>query len=202
MAGIALPMLLSPGSWLDYNSAMATHSTLYRNDYDPAPPPQKYPAKIEGVPTDYPGQLCRDSLRRFFGSRPSAPARVRAVPGAARAARDRDPIRPLARLVARSGRWKNCCWGWSHGFSWPTFSFPPTAIITTMSLILNGVALGLVYTEEIRGGSGAASRRCRSAGPWSSSFPINRGSSICRLFSSPWGAILLLFLIELPLYCS
>jgi len=56
--GFGLPLLMNPaawpqaGGWTDYFSAMQTHSELYRNDVDPAPGPQHYPAKMEGIPTD------------------------------------------------------------------------------------------------------------------------------------------------------
>jgi hypothetical protein len=52
LLGFGLPLLINPASWSDYFSAMQTHSELYRNDIDPLPGQQTYPAKIEGIPTD------------------------------------------------------------------------------------------------------------------------------------------------------
>jgi hypothetical protein len=50
--GLGLPLLVNSGGWNAYFSAMQTHSELYRNDIDPRPGPQSYPATIEGTPTD------------------------------------------------------------------------------------------------------------------------------------------------------
>jgi len=52
LLGFGLPMLIHPAGWGDYFSAMETHSELYRNDVDPRPGPQHYPATVEGIPTD------------------------------------------------------------------------------------------------------------------------------------------------------
>ncbi len=52
LLGFGLPLAINPASWSDYFSAMQTHSELYRNDIDPRPGPQSYPARIEGIPTD------------------------------------------------------------------------------------------------------------------------------------------------------
>jgi hypothetical protein len=52
LLGFGLPLLINPAGWTDYFSAMQTHSELYRNDIDPRPGPQSYPATIEGIPTD------------------------------------------------------------------------------------------------------------------------------------------------------
>jgi len=52
LLGFGLPLLLNPVGWSDYYSAMQTHSELYRNDVDPRPGPQHYPAEIEGISTD------------------------------------------------------------------------------------------------------------------------------------------------------
>lgn len=52
LLGLGLPLLISPAGWIDYFSAMQTQSDLYRNGVDPAPGPQSYPPKIEGIPTD------------------------------------------------------------------------------------------------------------------------------------------------------
>lgn len=49
--GFALPLLMNPSGWTDYFSAMQTHSELYRNDIDPRPGENRYPATIEGIPT-------------------------------------------------------------------------------------------------------------------------------------------------------
>lgn len=53
--GFALPLIFNLGSWTNYFSAMQTHSALYRNDIDPRPGPQHYPAAIEGTSTDVVG---------------------------------------------------------------------------------------------------------------------------------------------------
>jgi hypothetical protein len=50
--GFGLPLLINPAGWLDYFSAMETHSALYRLGFDPAPGPHTYPPTIEGIPTD------------------------------------------------------------------------------------------------------------------------------------------------------
>jgi hypothetical protein len=52
LLGAGLPLLLSPSGWTDYFSAMQIQSQDYRTGYDPNPPLQAYPPRIEGVPTD------------------------------------------------------------------------------------------------------------------------------------------------------
>jgi hypothetical protein len=52
LLGMVLPMLWRGDCWLKYESAMATHSSLYRNGIDPAPGPERFPAMIEGMSTD------------------------------------------------------------------------------------------------------------------------------------------------------
>ena len=52
LMGIVLPMLFDPSCWIKYEAAMTTHSALYRAGVDPAPPPERFPPVIEGMPTD------------------------------------------------------------------------------------------------------------------------------------------------------
>jgi hypothetical protein len=52
LLGIILPMFWLPDAWMKYSSAMTTHSALYREGIDPAPPPESFPAQIEGISTD------------------------------------------------------------------------------------------------------------------------------------------------------
>jgi Glycosyltransferase family 87 len=52
LVGVGAPLLVNPHDWSDYFAAMQTHSELYRNDIDPRPGPQHYPAEIEGISTD------------------------------------------------------------------------------------------------------------------------------------------------------
>lgn len=48
-----LPLLSSSSCWSDYHSAMQTWSELYRaGTFNPRPPPQAYPAEIEGLSID------------------------------------------------------------------------------------------------------------------------------------------------------
>jgi hypothetical protein len=56
LLGFGLPLLINPAGWSDYFSAMETHSELYRHGFDPAPGPQSYPPRIEGIPTDILGR--------------------------------------------------------------------------------------------------------------------------------------------------
>jgi hypothetical protein len=51
LLGFGLPLLMNPAGWTDYFSAMETHSELYRADFDPRPGLNRYPPRIERIPT-------------------------------------------------------------------------------------------------------------------------------------------------------
>jgi hypothetical protein len=52
-----LPLCWRGDAWQKYAAAMQVHSANYRGDIDPAPPPQRFPPEIEGVPTDLLGSF-------------------------------------------------------------------------------------------------------------------------------------------------
>ena len=57
LVAVGTPMLLHPPCWSEYASAMQTNSDLYRNDINPRPGAQHYPAEIEGASTHLLGQF-------------------------------------------------------------------------------------------------------------------------------------------------
>ncbi len=65
LLGIGLPLLVNPGSWSNYASAMQTHSMLYLSGDDLRPPQQHYPPTIEGIPTDILGAYVPISYADF-----------------------------------------------------------------------------------------------------------------------------------------
>jgi hypothetical protein len=75
LIGLGGPMLIHPPCWTEYFSAMETNSELYRNDVNPRPGPQHYPAMTEGASTHLLGQYAvipyADfsifALLKFFG---------------------------------------------------------------------------------------------------------------------------------------
>lgn len=50
--GVGLPLLLNAHAWSDYYKGMQDYSEIYRNAYEPEPGPQRFPATLEGTPTD------------------------------------------------------------------------------------------------------------------------------------------------------
>jgi hypothetical protein len=48
---VVAPMLVHPPCWSEYTAAMQANSTIYRDDFNPRPGPQRYPAETEGTST-------------------------------------------------------------------------------------------------------------------------------------------------------
>jgi hypothetical protein len=57
LVAVGAPILMNPPCWSEYSSAMQTNSDLYRNDVNPRPGPQHYPALTEGTSTHLLGQF-------------------------------------------------------------------------------------------------------------------------------------------------
>jgi hypothetical protein len=195
LLGIILPMFCLPDAWMKYSSAMTTHSALYRAGIDPAPPPESFPAQIEGISTDLLGNYVAIPYADF-----SIHALLRVIGW--------EPFPswpPLLAALAAYGGWL----AWSRGQPmyrlllgvaiWlflADFFLPAYRNNYNDVLILNVVALGLIVHPRLTWGVGL----CLLALPvgWGIAIVAPMHDALINLPSAllTLGAILLLFLFN------